>query len=343
MKFLSRVYDVALRINGELGNLQNAVNAAQRNLRNLSQAARTSSAQTSRATQNLQSRLSTLQENLNSARQFRTLNAGVRNFSTQTAQARTETQRLLTSLQEQERLTERMRQNFSRLQDARNLDRSSVSASTVSNARRELRSQEQALSQLRSQYQNSSRVSNDLTENLRSQISTLNNLRTAFSNAGVGANDLSRHEQNLQNQIQQTSRRLERQQNFDNARSRMNERSQNLSNAYGNFQGSVDTAKSIMSPITDAVKTYAQFDATMSQVKAVTGVAGQDFEDLKAKAMELGSKTQFSATQIAEGMVKIGQAGWDKSKFSAAWSRLSNFQSQERQTLIQRLTLLQTR
>ena len=44
-----------------------------------------------------------------------------------------------------------------------------------------------------------------------------------------------------------------------------------------------------------AVKTASDFDSSMSQVAAVSGVAGEDFDKLRAKAREIGAKTKFSA------------------------------------------------
>lgn len=44
-----------------------------------------------------------------------------------------------------------------------------------------------------------------------------------------------------------------------------------------------------------AVKTDSDFDSSMSQVAAVSGVAGEDFDKLRAKAREIGAKTKFSA------------------------------------------------
>ena len=66
-----------------------------------------------------------------------------------------------------------------------------------------------------------------------------------------------------------------------------------------------------MSPITDSVEVYANFDATMSQVKAVTGVTGAAYDALTAKAREMGASTQFSATEAAQAMVKLGKTGWN--------------------------------
>ena len=317
---MSRVYDVALRINGELGNLQNAVNSAQRSLRNLGNSARTSSANASRATQNLQSRLNALQQNLNSTRQFQNLNAGIRNFSRETAQANLQARQLQSQLQMQERLTERMRQNFARLQDARNSNRSSVSSSTVTNARRELRSQEQSLNQLRTQYQSAQRTADSLTQNLNAQVSTLNNLRSAFQSAGVGANNLASHERNLQSQIQQTNSRLSAQQNFDSARDRMNARSQNVSYAAGNFQDSLSTAGSILSPFKSAIDSAKDFEFEMSQVKSLTQMrdirAGNldkvnaSMQALTAEAKRLGQTTEYTSIQAAQMQSKLAMSGW---------------------------------
>ena len=61
---------------------------------------------------------------------------------------------------------------------------------------------------------------------------------------------------------------------------------------------------------TAAVKTAADFDTAMSQVAAVSGATGSDFDALRDKAREMGSKTKFSATEAAEAMNYMAMAGW---------------------------------
>lgn len=51
-----------------------------------------------------------------------------------------------------------------------------------------------------------------------------------------------------------------------------------------------------------AVKTAADFEQGMSQVAAVSGATGDDFDALSEKAREMGSKTSFSATEAASGL-----------------------------------------
>src|SRR5690625_3365115 len=60
-----------------------------------------------------------------------------------------------------------------------------------------------------------------------------------------------------------------------------------------------------------AVKKAAEFEAGMSEVRAISGASGKEFEVLSAKAREMGAKTSFSATEAAEGLKYMALAGWD--------------------------------
>lgn len=64
---------------------------------------------------------------------------------------------------------------------------------------------------------------------------------------------------------------------------------------------------------TYAVKTAADFDASMSQVAAVSGATGAELDQLRAKAREMGEKTKFSAKEAADGMNYMAMAGWKTS------------------------------
>lgn len=54
----------------------------------------------------------------------------------------------------------------------------------------------------------------------------------------------------------------------------------------------------------------SQFDSTMSQVAAISGATGEDFDALREKAMEMGASTKFSATESAEAFTYMAMAGW---------------------------------
>ena len=65
---------------------------------------------------------------------------------------------------------------------------------------------------------------------------------------------------------------------------------------------------------TAIVKTAADFDQSMAEVRAITGATGEDYERLRDLAIDLGAKTAFSADECATAMVEMGKAGWDTSQ-----------------------------
>lgn len=74
-------------------------------------------------------------------------------------------------------------------------------------------------------------------------------------------------------------------------------------------------SKSITLPIAGvaaaAIKTAADFEEAMTEVKVVAGATGKEFEALKQEAKHLGATTKFSAIESAEAMQYMAQAGWD--------------------------------
>ena len=61
---------------------------------------------------------------------------------------------------------------------------------------------------------------------------------------------------------------------------------------------------------TAAVKTADDFDEQMSKVSAISGATGKDFDALRDKAREMGSKTKFSATEAGQAFEYMAMAGW---------------------------------
>lgn len=63
-----------------------------------------------------------------------------------------------------------------------------------------------------------------------------------------------------------------------------------------------------------AVKTASDFEAGMSEVKAISGATGSEFDALRDKAIEMGAKTKFSASDSADAFKYMAMAGWDASQ-----------------------------
>lgn len=59
-----------------------------------------------------------------------------------------------------------------------------------------------------------------------------------------------------------------------------------------------------------AVSVGSSFEAGMSEVAAISGATGEELQALTDKAKEMGSSTKFSATESAEALKYMAQAGW---------------------------------
>ena len=123
----------------------------------------------------------------------------------------------------------------------------------------------------------------------------------------------------LQREIVETEQELQRlareAAEANTALTKIGEAGKTLENV-GNKMSSVGSSltRNVTMPIvaigTAAVKTTADFDEAMSQVAAVSGATGKDFDALREKAREMGAKTKFSATEAANAMNYMAMAGW---------------------------------
>lgn len=87
---------------------------------------------------------------------------------------------------------------------------------------------------------------------------------------------------------------------------------------FQNIGGKIAGVGSALMPVTAAIggigaaatKTSMEFESSMSEVQAISGATGKDFEALKSKAKQLGADTAFSSQEAASAMVEMGKAGW---------------------------------
>lgn len=91
-----------------------------------------------------------------------------------------------------------------------------------------------------------------------------------------------------------------------------------VSDALGSAGGKLDSAANKVMPVSVAVggiataglKVAADFESGMSQVQAITGATGDEFDALREKAVDLGASTSFSSNEVATAMAEMGKAGW---------------------------------
>ena len=84
------------------------------------------------------------------------------------------------------------------------------------------------------------------------------------------------------------------------------------------ISGGVKAAAGALTASTGAVVSFGKsaveagmtFDTSMSQVAAISGATGIEFEQLREKAKEMGASTVFSASEAADAMNYMAMAGW---------------------------------
>jgi len=66
--------------------------------------------------------------------------------------------------------------------------------------------------------------------------------------------------------------------------------------------------------VKNAISTFAEFDDTMRQVKAISGATNEEFAEMTELAKKMGETTRFTATDSAQTMRILAQAGFSVSE-----------------------------
>ncbi|NJH82115.1 phage tail tape measure protein [Staphylococcus hyicus] len=132
--------------------------------------------------------------------------------------------------------------------------------------------------------------------------------------------ELNKYEQEL-NQATSEMKALERQQQVLNTTmgkigNKFSELGPRLQEIGGKMQSvgrnmSMYVSAPIVAGFGAAVKKSIDFDDSMRKVKATSGATGSEFQQLRDKALEMGAKTKFSASESADALNYMALAGWD--------------------------------
>ena len=74
--------------------------------------------------------------------------------------------------------------------------------------------------------------------------------------------------------------------------------------------GAVTAFRQVNKIVSNAVKTFRDFEFQMAKVKAITGASNRDFLKLSKTSQELGRSTFFTAQQVAELQTNFGKLGF---------------------------------
>ncbi|MDO5149255.1 MAG: phage tail tape measure protein [Oscillospiraceae bacterium] len=77
-------------------------------------------------------------------------------------------------------------------------------------------------------------------------------------------------------------------------------------------------ASAVKSFVSDVVTLGREFQATMSEVQAISGASAEELEILESTAREFGATTTFSAKESGDALKYMALAGWDVSQSTSA-------------------------
>lgn len=185
-------------------------------------------------------------------------------------------------------------------------------------------------------------------ETLRSTISkqedTLQQLKQRYVDVATEQGETSDEARELARQIQDLSSELHENKTklsdaeyaadkLDNSLEEVESSAKKADDGFTMFKATLANlaADAIMRAV-DGIKNLAgnvielgqNFTSTMSEVSAISGATGEDFEKLEACAREYGATTVFSATNAAEALKYMSLAGWDADQSTSALGGVLN-------------------
>lgn len=185
-------------------------------------------------------------------------------------------------------------------------------------------------------------------ETLRSTISkqedTLQQLKQRYVDVATEQGETSDEARELARQIQDLSSELHENKTklsdaeyaadkLDNSLEEVESSAKKADDGFTMFKATLANlaADAIMRAV-DGIKNLAgnvielgqNFTSTMSEVSAISGATGDDFEKLEACAREYGATTVFSASNAAEALKYMSLAGWDADQSTSALGGVLN-------------------
>lgn len=185
-------------------------------------------------------------------------------------------------------------------------------------------------------------------ETLRSTISkqedTLQQLKQRYVDVATEQGETSDEARELAQQIQDLSSELHENKTklsdaeyaadkLDNSLEEVESSAKKADDGFTMFKATLANlaADAIMRAV-DGIKNLAgnvielgqNFTSTMSEVSAISGATGEDFEKLEACAREYGATTVFSASNAAEALKYMSLAGWDADQSTSALGGVLN-------------------
>lgn len=215
------------------------------------------------------------------------------------------------------------------LNDAKNQEESIRNA--IDQCNESIRQNEEALRREAEAEKESQSATGQLTSEIEKQETELEGLKKQYVEAVLEEGEASDKAQELAKEIKDLNQELqENKGQLSNAQSAADGLTEELEETGNAAQSAADGGftvfKGVLADLASnaiqmagstlkdfagsIIETGSGFEASMSQVAAVSGAAGDDFLALRDKAQEMGATTKFTATESAEAMNYMAMAGW---------------------------------
>lgn len=207
----------------------------------------------------------------------------------------------------------------------------------VNSTEKEIRNYNAALDNMESEAAQAADATNkqkNAYESLQSTIdkqqSELNELKNKYSNVVLEQGKNSESAQKLASEIDKLSSELNENKSklgeadkaaeeLDRSFEELEDSSEKASDGFTVMRGALaslvaDGIRRALTAMKDfvvgSIEVGKNFDSSMSQVAAVSGATGDDLEQLRDKAKEMGAATKFSASEAADAFNFMAMAGW---------------------------------
>jgi len=160
----------------------------------------------------------------------------------------------------------------------------------------------------------------ELSNKMKDCQKQMESVYKAYNNGTIGVGSRGNAQKQIGNAYTAAANQKARYEKLATAQNKFESSYGNMTKYGANMYQFYEMAKGVMAVADAAV----DFQGKMSKVQAITKSSGDQMDKLRQQAMELGKKTQFSASQAADAMSYLGMAGWNTNQILEGMPGLLN-------------------
>lgn len=262
--------------------------------------------------------------------EFKAATAGMDNWSKSTDGVSKKIDQLTDVLDAQERQLEALEADYKKTVDEQGAaSKGAVELQTkinnqkaaITGTKTELEKWNTKLDELEKEQKEAKTPLDNLTDAIDDQEKQLEDLKSAYKQEVFAGNkekaaELAKEIQNVSGELKENKSKMEE---LDKAADDLDETVEDTSDGFTVMKGALANLvadgirlaiEAMKDLATETVQVGMDFDSAMAQVQAVSGATGDEYDQLREKAKEMGSTTKFTASESAEAFNYMAMAGW---------------------------------